>query len=176
LPTNVRIIGERLSGARSYTRGSEELGRVVRQWIERNRASHRLPDKGVGVFGHCPAAGAAGRRGQELVSAGIRDGHKVGDDLFLAQSFVVPKEKRLVPLDRTAKTTAELVLPERRRLRCRVPGLNDRVEEVARFELVVAQKFVYRPVKSVRAGAARGVDDGAAAAELGRVRVRQRLK
>ena len=57
-----------------------------------------------------------------------------------------------------------------------MPGLNHGIEKIARLEFVVAQKLVRRAVEGVRARAAGGVDHGAATAELGRVRIRQRLK
>ena len=146
LPTDVRIIHERLPGARSCSRGSEEFGRVARQRIHRHRVADRLPHGRVRIFRHWRAAGPAGCRRQELVCAGIRDRHDVSNDLLLTQSFVVRKEKRLVRLDGATEAAAELVLMVRRRLRSRVSGLNHGIEKVARFELVVAQKLVRRAV------------------------------
>ena len=108
--------------------------------------------------------------------AGIRNGHNIRDDLRLAQSFIVSKEKRFVLLDGTAEAAAELILTVRRWLRARVPRLDNSVEEVASLELVVAQKLVRGAVERVRARTAGSVDYRAAAAELCGVRVGQRLK
>ena len=106
----------------------------------------------------------------------IRYGHDVGDDLRASQTFEIAEEKQFVFLDRPSKAGAELILTKRRRPRSRVSGLDDVVEEVPRFELVVAEKLVNGSVKIIGARAARRIDHGAVPAELRGVCICQRLE
>ncbi len=63
----------------------------------------------------------------------------------LAEAFVVAEQEQLVLLERAAQRAAELVPAERRR--------NGRlVEEIARIESAVAQKFEQRSVQRIGSG------------------------
>src|SRR2546422_10526690 len=124
LVADVRIIHERLARGGSGSRRCEELRYVVRQRIKRHRVPHGLADSRVGVLRYRRAAGATCCRCEELMRAGVRNCHDIRVNLLLAQPFVVPKKKRLVPLDGTAEAAAELVLPDCRWPCGRVSGLD----------------------------------------------------
>src|SRR6185503_2974938 len=109
-----------------------------------------------------------GGGGQKLVRTLVRNRNLVRQDLRGPETLVRSEEEDLVFLDGTADATAELVPAKRRRVRA--------IEEVARFQFIVAQEFECGAVERVCAGVAGCVDDGSVAAELRTVSIGQRLE
>src|SRR6202034_527087 len=101
------------------------------------------------------------------------------------------EEKQLVFDDWSARTGAELVLPEfgygivtdhwngagiSAGIWAAGTSSRSKVEEISRIQGAIAQKLVYRTMKLVCAGLCRGIDDDAIACELRAVCVRQDLE
>src|SRR5262249_45516030 len=86
----------------------------------------------------------------------------------LPEAFIIEEEKCLVLFDRPAHAGAELIPPK---WRCAL-----KLKEIARVQLVVAQKFIDRSVKRVCPGFRYRVDRRSVAAELRTVSVGERLE
>src|SRR6478752_5846679 len=84
----------------------------------------------------------AARIGQ-IAEARVVVGHEryIAQPKILAEAFVIAEEERLVLLDRAAKRSAKLVALEL--------GSGPLIEEIARVEIVIAQKLIYAAVHFV---------------------------